>query len=713
MIKVGINGFGRIGKCLLLQLLENPKYSVTCLNAPSILVSEIQDYLAYDTTHKHGIKINVKIIDDKTFEINNHTIKLFKERDAKKIGWDCDYLFDATGAYLTAEKCCDHNVPYIIMSSPPKDKTPTFIYSVNDDKYNGERVVSGSSCTTNCIAPMLRILDDAFTVQSCVFTTIHATTASQYVVDVQKKSSRSNRSIINNIIPHTTGASSSIISVLPDLKGKINGTSVRVPVVNCSLIDMNIELEKQDTTLDDIQELLKTSKYFNTVYNVTNKNLVSSDFTTTDTPTILDINACISLGNGKFKLFVWYDNEWSYSAQLIRLVDSMHRFNNSIKEKKYYFENLDFREKGVVCRLDFNVPRNKAGEVTDDFRVYSAIPTINTILERSPKYLILTSHFGRPKGPNSDLSLRFLVPILQKYLLKEVRFLEHGLHEKTLKELEEKEEKEEKEEEGVIYLLENLRFHEEETAYEKDAEICANVTNIYKALGDVFVCDAFGCAHRKHLSIYAMKYFGKPYGYGHLIKKEMEAISSLINSPGKKVLGIIGGNKIQDKMPIIDSLRKIPDSKIYIAGGLAKQYKKPNSENEIVMSDGYGSSSLDFSPEYIDSVAESSLNVYDIGRDSLEWLKYYIKSSDIIFWNGSLGVIEHEEYKKGSLDLLDFLFHQKEKTVIIGGGETASLITDKTCLLNVYVSTGGGALLEYLQNKILYNKTLVGLEIYL
>ena len=703
MIKVGINGFGRIGKCLLLQLLENPKYSVTCLNAPSISVNEIQDYLAYDTTHKHGIKIIVKIIDDNTFEINHHTIKLIKERDAKKIDWSCDYLFDATGAYLTAEKCKDHNAPYIIMSSPPKDATPTFIYSVNADKYAGENVVSGSSCTTNCIAPMLRILDDVYTVKNCVFTTIHATTASQYVVDVQKKSSRSNRSLINNIIPHTTGASSSIISVLPDLKGKIHGTSVRVPVINCSLIDMNIELEKRDATLSDIQELLKCSKFYNTVYSVTNKNLVSSDFATTVTPTILDVNACISMGNGKFKLFVWYDNEWSYSAQLIRMVETMYHFNSKINEKKYYIDNLDLREKGVVCRLDFNVPRNKEGEVTDDFRVYSAIPTIKTILEQSPKYLILTSHFGRPKGKDNALSLKFLIPILQKYLMREVKFLEHGLSEQTLDSLQNAE---------GIYLLENLRFHKEETAYEKDSTgECTNVVNIYKGLGDVFICDAFGCAHRKHLSIYAMKHFEKPYGYGHLIKKELDAISSLVNSPDKKVLGIIGGNKIQDKIPIIDSLRKIPGSKIYIAGGLAKQYKS-TCANEIVMSDGYGSINLDSTPEYIDSIAGSSLNVYDIGPSSLEWLKYYIKESDIVFWNGSLGVIEHEDYKKGSLELLDFLFQQKNKTIIIGGGETASLITDKTCLGNVYVSTGGGALLEYLQNKILHNKTLVGLEIF-
>ena len=595
MIKVGINGFGRIGKCLLLQLLENPKYLVTCLNAPNILINEIQDYLTYDTTHKHNIILNVKIVDDNTFEINNHMISLFNERDAKKICWNCDYLFDATGAYLTTEKCKDHNVAYIIISSPPKDSTPTFIYSVNDDKYNGEKVISGSSCTTNCIAPMLRILGDAFTIKSCVFTTIHSTTASQYVVDVQQKSSRSNRSIINNIIPHTTGASSSIISVLPNLKGKINGTSVRVPVVNCSLIDMNIEFENENVSLSNIQELLKTSKFYNIVYSVTNKNLVSSDFTTTTTPTILDVNASIAMGNGKFKLFLWYDNEWSYTAQLIRMVETMYNFNNRINEK-YYFENLDLNNKGVVCRFDFNVPRNKEGEVTDDFRVFSAIPTIKTILDKNPKYLILTSHFGRPQGKDKSLSLRFLIPILQRYLLREVKFLEHGISEETIDAISSLES------ESTIYLLENLRFHEEETAYEKKSDTCEKIVNIYKELGDVFICDAFGCAHRKHLSIYAMKHFGKPYGYGLLIKKELDAISSLINSHDKKVLGIIGGNKIQDKLPIIDSLKKIPNSKIYIAGGLAKQYKS-TSANEFVMCDGYGSSDLYAKPEYIETVA--------------------------------------------------------------------------------------------------------------
>jgi glyceraldehyde 3-phosphate dehydrogenase len=259
MISVGINGFGRIGKCVFLQLLDNNSFSITCLNALNIKIEEIEDYLNYDTTHgKNNIK--VKIIDKNTFQIKNHIIKLTSERDATKIDWTqngCEYLIDATGSYLTTEKCKDHNAKYIVMTSPPKDDTKTIIYGVNEDYYKGERIISGSSCTTNCISPLLKILNDAYQINDCIFTTIHATTASQYVVDVLQKTSRTNRSILNNIIPHTTGASSSVVAVLPELEGKINGTSVRVPVVNCSLIDVTIQLADIRVTLEDISSLLK------------------------------------------------------------------------------------------------------------------------------------------------------------------------------------------------------------------------------------------------------------------------------------------------------------------------------------------------------------------------------------------------------------------------------------------------------------------------
>lgn len=705
MIQLGINGFGRIGKCVFLQLLENKNYTIKCLNAMDIKVTEIEDYLLYDTTHKHNININIKIISDDEFQINHHTIKIISERDAKKIDWvsmGCEYIIDATGAYLTSEKCKSYNAPYVIMSSPAKDDTKTFIYGVNDNMYSGENIVSGSSCTTNSIAPLLKILDDKYKVVNCIFTTIHSTTASQYVVDVFKKPSRTNRSIINNIIPHTTGASSSIISVLPELEGKINGTSIRVPVINTSLVDINIELENRDIKLKDIQDLLMKDENYKIIYDVSTKKLVSSDFTTTKTPTILDINASIDIGNGKFKLMVWYDNEWSYSAQLIRLVEEMYKFNISIKEK-YYIENLSFENHGVVCRFDYNVPM-KSQKITDDFRIVSSIPTIKSILNKNPKYMVITTHFGRPKGKDASLSLQFLIPVLEKYLEKKVTFLEDGLSNETLNKL--------KENHSGIYLLENLRFHEEETNYEKGI-INEDILNIYKELGDVFICDAFGCAHRKHLSIYAMKYFNKPYGYGHLIKKELNMINQLINNSNKKVLGIIGGNKISDKLPLINSLRKIQNSDIYIAGGLAKNYTSQNI-NEHLMTDGYGAVNLESQPEYIECIQnETNLNVYDIGDNSIQNLQQYVENADIIFWNGSLGVIENEFYRQGSLKLLDFFNKQKGKTIIIGGGETSSLIENKNENSHIYVSTGGGALLEYLQNKILHNKVIVGLEIFI
>ena len=713
MINIGINGFGRIGKCVFLQLLNNANFSIKCINATEIKVSEIEDYLNFDTSHKHNIKIKVEVLNSQQFRIGHHVIHLISERDAKKIDWkkmECEYVIDATGSYLTTEKCIDHNADYVIMSSPPKDNTPTFIVGANEKEYNGEKIVSGSSCTTNCIAPILRLLNDTYGIEDCVFTTIHAATASQYVVDVLKKSSRTNRSIFNNIIPHTTGASSSVTAVLPILEGKINGTSVRVPVVNCSLVDLNVELSNKNVTLKDISQLIKSDVLYKVVYDVSDKKLVSGDFVTTTTPTILDVNASIDMGNGRLKLMVWYDNEWSYSSQLIRLVERMVEFNtksseidNSIKEK-YFVGNMELKDKGVVCRFDFNVPTDKSGNVTDDFRISSSIDTIKLILSKNPKYIVLTSHFGRPNGRESKYSLEFIIPILEKYLNKTITFLNKGLSKETIETVEKKPE--------GIYLLENLRFHKEETDYESGLSADNVVLNIYKSLGDVFISDAFGCLHRKHLSICAIKDFGKLYGYGILIKRELEAINTLINNKNKRVLGIIGGAKIKDKLPIIKSLKKIPNSCVFIGGALAKQYTIEDPSREFVSTSGYGNKTLEDALLHIENIYTSDLNVYDISIEGFIYLKNLLNKFDVIFWNGSLGVIEDERYAAGSLSLLTALEIQQDKTFIIGGGETASLVKDKNKHSHIYVSTGGGALLEHLQNKILYNSNLVGLEVF-
>jgi glyceraldehyde 3-phosphate dehydrogenase len=708
MINVGINGFGRIGKCTFLQLLLNPNFNIKCINALEFEAKDIEDYLLYDTTHKHHIPINVEVIDEHNIRINRHTIVLFSDIDATKLQWkqyNCNYIIDATGAYLSQEKCSLHNCDYIVISSPPKDNTPTFIYGVNQDKYNGEKIVSGSSCTTNAISPLLKLLNDNSNIISCIFTTIHATTGTQNTVDTTNKT-RTSRSIINNIIPHSTGATNSIIKVIPELENKIFGTSLRVPVINVSLVDVNIELEDKTITLNDIKNLIIKSNYYKQTVDFSEKNLVSSDFTSTNVPCILDLNASMELGNGKFKLMIWYDNEWSYSAQLIRLVQSMYN-KNSCLNPLLNIHNIELSNKRVVCRFDYNVPIDETKNIIDDFRIKSTIETIIYILKQSPKCIYLVSHFGRPNGKDKLFSLDFLIPILEKYLNRQIIFIQNGLDHFTNKsDIDFDFDFDSNNDTDIpIFLLENIRYHTEEMNFThiSDDNI---IYNNYKELGDVYIMDAFGCMHRNHMSICGIK--DKPIGYGLLIDKEVTMINSLFD-PHKSKLGIIGGNKIIDKIPIIKSLNKLKNTNIFIGGGLATHYES-NLTNEFIMTDGYGENSLDLQPNYIADIKNTELNTYDIGDTSFYFLKQLIDKSDIIFWNGALGVIENEHYRKGSIKLIKYLQSCKDKTIIMGGGETASLINTMENNSNIFISTGGGALLEYIEQKMIQNDTLIGLK---
>lgn len=735
MIRICINGFGRIGKCIFLQLIDNKDFEICCLNAIGLKIDEIEDYLRYDSIHNYNKNFNFTILSNNEFQINHHKVRLISDRNPSNLPWKdylCEYLFDCTGAFLTTEKCNNHDIDYIIMSAPSKDSTPTFVYGVNNNNYNGERIISGSSCTTNAISPLLKILNDNYGIDNCVFTTIHSATASQHVVDSCSQVSRSNRGFMGNIIPHTTGASSSINEIMPELIGKVNGTCLRVPVLNCSLVDINIELNNKNVTLDDIKKLIESSNLYRDVFDINKKKLISCDFTTTITPTILDINASMDLSNGKFKLMVWYDNEWSYSAQLIRLTHYIATINmnrkiskmKQINKEKYFISNIhesEFRSKKIVLRLDLNVAINN-GEIIDDFRITSAIPTIKDILLKSPKYLIITSHLGRPtfrfnnKKSLKDFSLNKVLKVLEDNLEQKIEFLPNGISEETIKQISESNSR--------IFLLENLRYHDDETNYKINSE----TTKIYESLGHIFISDAFGCVHRKHMSVYGIGDFNKEICYGHLINKEITNLNKLLYS-NKKILCIIGGNKISDKLPFIDLFSNIKNTKIFVTGGLAKHYKS-SKDNVYVMKDGWGSSNLegDFvasnnkllphysefcetkvGPIYIKDIKNTNLNIYDIGYESKHHLINMIKDADIIFWNGSLGVIEHEFYRKSSMELIDYL-ESSDKTVIMGGGETASLIKNKNS--KIYVSTGGGAMLDYLQQKLNNETNLPGLEIF-
>jgi len=377
--------------------------------------------------------------------------------------------------------------------------------------------------------------------------------------------------------------------------------------------------------------------------------------------------------------------------------------------EKYYYENILLQNKKILCRLDFNVPiiNNK---IASDFRIISAIPTIKYIISKNPKYIILASHFGRPINNDLEYSLEFLKEILNKYLKTSIIFLKNGISEETINLIE-----------TIlnnnnnclpIFLLENLRFYNEETNYNKIEDKNNNkIIKIYRKLADVFILDAFGCLHRNHMSICDLKISGKEYYYGNLIKYEIEQINLLLNSDNNKILGIIGGNKIKDKMPLINSLIKINNSKLFITGGIAQQYKEIDGHNKniYIMSDGLGNNTLNEIPQYIEDL-NTIYNFYDIGIKSYNTLIELIDEADIIFWNGSLGVIEHDIYKIGSIKIAKYLEKCINKKIIIGGGETSMLFNNK--YNHIYISTGGGALLEYIYNKVLYNKNIIGLEIF-
>ena len=339
----------------------------------------------------------------------------------------------------------------------------------------------------------------------------------------------------------------------------------------------------------------------------------------------------------------------------------------------------------------------------DDFRISSTIPTINKILNDNPKNLILCAHFGRPNGVDKKLSIEFIIPVLKKYLNREIIFLEEGISEKTITIINDNT--------NNIFLLENIRFHDEETNYNKIEDLNSNkIIKIFRELADIYVLDAFGCLHRKHMSLYDIKNSKKEFAYGYLINKELTNIDMLLNNNNKKILGIIGGNKIKDKLPLIDTLKNIDNSKIFVGGGLVRHFKSDNSyQNNIYLTkDGYGNYNLEDKPEYLENL-ENDKNLFDIGDETIIELKKLINEADIIFWNGALGVIEHDYYKLGSNIIAEYLLDSNEKKIIIGGGETSTLFPKDS---HIYISTGGGALLEYLENKILYKKNIVGLSIF-
>ncbi len=323
-IRVGINGFGRIGRMVFRAAQNFDDVEVVGIND---LLDP--DYLAYMLIHDsvHGRFKGEVTIDGDTLVVNGKSIRLTAERDPSQLKWDevnADVVIESTGLFLTketAQKHIDAGAKKVIMSAPSKDDTPMFVYGVNDDSYAGEAIISNASCTTNCLAPVAKVINDNFGLKRGLMTTVHAATASQKVVDgPSMKDWRGGRGILENIIPSSTGAAKAVGVVLPELNGKLTGMAFRVPTSDVSVIDLTVELENEASYEDICAAMKKASEgSMKGVLAYTEDKVVSTDFRGEACTSTFDAEAGIAMDRNFVKLISWYDNEWGYSCKVVEM----------------------------------------------------------------------------------------------------------------------------------------------------------------------------------------------------------------------------------------------------------------------------------------------------------------------------------------------------------------------------------------------------------
>lgn len=329
MVKIGINGLGRIGRMALRAARLRNDVEVVAVNDLVPI-----DYLAHSVKFDsvHGRLRESVVVRGSELVVGGRPLAVHSERDPANIPWRAsgvDVVLEATGVFLSQERArahIDQGAGLVLMTAPPKDDTPQFVFGVNSDTYRGQRIVSAASCTTNCLAPIAKVLHECFGIERGLMTTVHATTATQKVVDgVSLKDWRFGRGILDNIIPASTGAARAVTKVLPELEGRLTGMSFRVPVSNVSVVDLSCQLSRA-TDYAAICQAMKaaTEGPLEGVLGYTDEPVVSADLRGSPYTSIFDSTAGIQLDSTFFKVIAWYDNEWAFSSKLLDLAVRFH-----------------------------------------------------------------------------------------------------------------------------------------------------------------------------------------------------------------------------------------------------------------------------------------------------------------------------------------------------------------------------------------------------
>ena len=333
MIKIGINGFGHIGRLVFRAAICADDIEVVAVNAPDKTPEQLAYTVKYDSVHgRFNGTVDYEDGENPALIVNGKRVALLNNRDAKLLPWGelgVEYVLECTGAFLTKEKAQDHldaGAQVVVLSGPSKDDTPMFVCGVNLDAYTPDiKIVSNASCTTNCLAPLAKIINDNFGIAEGLMTTVHADTATQQVVDgFSKKNWRLSRGVHGNIIPTSTGAAKAVGKVIPELNGKLTGMSMRVPTLDVSVVDLTVKLAKP-ATYEDICKAMKDASEgeLKGVLGYTDEEVVSSDFLGDSRTSIFDKKAGIALTDTFVKVVSWYDNECGYSNKMVELIRHM------------------------------------------------------------------------------------------------------------------------------------------------------------------------------------------------------------------------------------------------------------------------------------------------------------------------------------------------------------------------------------------------------
>ncbi|CAP70433.1 uncharacterized protein PODANS_3_5110 [Podospora anserina S mat+] len=334
-VKVGINGFGRIGRIVFRNAVEHPDVEIVAVNDPFIEPKYAEYMLKYDSTH--GVFKGTIEVSGSDLIVNGKTVKFYTERDPSAIPWKdtgAEYIVESTGVFTTTEKASAHlkgGAKRVIISAPSAD-APMYVMGVNEKTYDGKAaVISNASCTTNCLAPLAKVVNDKFGIVEGLMTTVHSYTATQKTVDgPSAKDWRGGRGAAQNIIPSSTGAAKAVGKVIPELNGKLTGMAFRVPTSNVSVVDLTCRLEKP-ASYETIKAALKEASEgeLKGILGYTEDEIVSSDLNGNANSSIFDAKAGISLNDNFVKLVSWYDNEWGYSRRVLDLLSYVAKYDAS------------------------------------------------------------------------------------------------------------------------------------------------------------------------------------------------------------------------------------------------------------------------------------------------------------------------------------------------------------------------------------------------